>query len=134
MNKYTLVNKSLSYFAMLFSTGTLFCCVIPATLVVLGFGTVMASLVVNFQWLIVLSDYKFFLLLISGLLILTSHWLFDRGALTCTSIENDENRQYCQIQSTHNKWILNVSECIWYVSFMMAYIIMPLIMYIDNLT
>ena len=40
------------------SVGTLICCVLPVTLVLLGFGSVMASLVSNVPGLVWISEHK----------------------------------------------------------------------------
>jgi hypothetical protein len=44
--------------SVLFTSGTLVCCVLPATLVLLGAGSVMASLVSAVPALVVLSHHK----------------------------------------------------------------------------
>jgi hypothetical protein len=44
--------------SLLFTSGTLVCCVLPATLVMLGAGSVMASMVSAVPGLVVLSAHK----------------------------------------------------------------------------
>lgn len=51
-------NKLLSYFSLFTSFGTLLCCAIPSTLVLLGFGASLAGFLGEFPQLIWLSDNK----------------------------------------------------------------------------
>lgn len=51
-------NKFVSWLGLFSSFGTLICCAIPSTLVLLGFGATMASFLGNFPQLIWLSENK----------------------------------------------------------------------------
>ena len=53
-----MVNRFLSWFGLFGSVGTLVCCAIPATLVLLGFGATLASFLGHFPQLIWLSENK----------------------------------------------------------------------------
>jgi hypothetical protein len=53
-----LSQKFFSWFGLFSSFGTLLCCAIPSTLVLLGFGATMASFLGNFPQLIWLSENK----------------------------------------------------------------------------
>lgn len=50
--------KVVSYLSLFSSFGTLLCCALPSTLVILGFGATVASFVSEFPQLIWLSDHK----------------------------------------------------------------------------
>lgn len=50
--------KFFSWFGLFSSVGTLLCCALPSTLVLLGFGATLASFLGNFPQLIWLSDNK----------------------------------------------------------------------------
>ncbi len=50
--------KFFSWFGLFSSFGTLICCAIPSTLVLLGFGATLASFLGNFPQLIWLSENK----------------------------------------------------------------------------
>ena len=50
--------KFLSWFGLFGSLGTLLCCAIPSTLVLLGFGATLASFLGNFPQLLWLSENK----------------------------------------------------------------------------
>jgi len=51
-------NKFVSWLGLFSSVGTLLCCAIPSTLVLLGFGTTLASFLGNFPQLIWPSENK----------------------------------------------------------------------------
>jgi hypothetical protein len=51
-------NRLVSWLGLFSSFGTLICCAIPSTLVLLGFGATMASILGNFPQLIWLSENK----------------------------------------------------------------------------
>ena len=68
----SLLLPSLSLFT---SLGTLFCCALPALFVVLGAGAVLAGLLADAPFLIILSKYKVLLFIISASLIIASGYL-----------------------------------------------------------
>lgn len=51
------------------SITTLLCCALPALLVSLGMGAVLAGLVSNLPWITALSDYKLTVFIVAGVLI-----------------------------------------------------------------
>ena len=65
---------SLSLFT---SIGTLLCCALPALLVTLGMGSVLAGLISTAPWVTAISIYKTQLFTVSGMLIVLAifaHW------------------------------------------------------------
>ena len=67
-----LIVPSLSLFT---SLGTLLCCAMPSLFVALGAGAVLAGLISNMPFLVVLSKYKTSLFIIAALLIIVSGFL-----------------------------------------------------------
>ena len=68
-------NKLVNYLALFTSTGTIFCCALPALLVSIGAGAALSSLISVFPQLVILSVYKipifigaFIMLIISGVI------------------------------------------------------------------
>ena len=57
------------------SLGTLLCCALPALMVSIGAGAVLAGLVSNFPELIFLSKYKIYVFSIAGVLILITSYI-----------------------------------------------------------
>ena len=65
----------LSTLSLFTSTGTLICCALPALLVTLGLGAVMAGLVSTAPWITALSDYKAVVFSVAGVLLLASAFM-----------------------------------------------------------
>jgi hypothetical protein len=68
-------NKLVNYLALFTSTGTIFCCALPALLVSIGAGAALSSIISIFPQLIIFSIYKipifigaFIMLIISGIM------------------------------------------------------------------
>ena len=57
------------------SAGTLVCCALPALLVTLGMGAVMAGLASNYPELIWLSQHKVTLFTVAGILLTLCGWM-----------------------------------------------------------
>lgn len=61
------------------SFGTLLCCALPALLVALGMGAVMAGIVTTVPWLTVLSAYKPVVFAVSGTMLALATFVQWRG-------------------------------------------------------
>ena len=72
MRPISLRNLLLPSISLFTSLGTLLCCALPALFVALGAGAVLAGLLSNLPFLIILSKYKDILFLIAGILIALS--------------------------------------------------------------
>ena len=70
-----LKNITLPLISLFSSFGTLICCALPALLVSLGAGAVLAGLITNFPQLIFLSKYKIYVFSIAGLIITISGYI-----------------------------------------------------------
>ena len=68
-------NITLPLISLFSSFGTLICCALPALLVSLGAGAVLAGLITNFPQLLFLSKYKIYVFSIAGLLITISGYM-----------------------------------------------------------
>lgn len=66
----TLQNSLLTYLTLFSSMGTLICCALPALLVSLGLGAIMAGLVANVPGLIWLSEHKTEVFVFAGSLLM----------------------------------------------------------------
>jgi hypothetical protein len=69
MSQNKLVKKFVSWLGLFSSFGTLLCCAIPSTLVLLGFGATLASFLGSFPQLIRLSENKEYVFGISFLML-----------------------------------------------------------------
>ena len=108
-----------SFLSLFFSLGTLFCCALPALLVVLGLGASLAGLVSAFPQIVWLSEYKALVFTISGLMIFLSFvFHFKSRSLECPV---DELAEDCAQTKSWSKWILYFSAAIYLIGFFFAF-------------
>lgn len=125
----------LNYFSLFTSLGTLICCALPALLVGLGMGMAVAGLVSNFPWLVSLSRYKDWVFAGSGLLIAFSFFLtyglprLRQTAARCAAGESSG----CEIAGRLTRATLWASLLVWGIGFFMAYVFLPLKLYVEGL-
>lgn len=123
------------YFSLFASVGTLVCCALPSLLVVLGFGATVASLVSSVPWLVELSRHKAWVFGASGLLIAGNFYyvyqLVPRllaRAPACPPEEADA----CARASRFSRALLWGSAAIWAAGFFVAYIMAPILQWLDG--
>ena len=103
------------------SFGTLICCALPALFVSLGMGAVLAGLVSDLPWLIVLSEHKkevfgiaIFMLSIATFL----HWKMRYAP--CPA--DPQKARACQRMRHLSKWVLALSWVLFAVGFFFAFL------------
>jgi hypothetical protein len=116
------VKKILSFFALAGSFGTLVCCFLPAVFVMLGAGASFAFLVGKFPVLIVLSENKKLLFLVSLVFILFS-WITYRKNLNAPCPIDPKLSEACKSGRKWSKWSLYGSLGIYTIGFFFAFII-----------
>lgn len=104
--------------------GTLVCCALPITLVSLGAGSVVASLVSTVPWLGTLSEHKEWIFGLSGLLLVANYWaLFRSGGDAC------EPGGVCHPSHPLGRWMRRVfwaSTVVYGVGFGASYLSLPI--------
>lgn len=119
------MSKMWSGIALLGSTATLVCCVIPAILVTLGFGATLASAISTVPQLTLFSEYKGLVFAIAGTLVALSIWARSRPeAQTCPS-DPDQARACMRARQT-SKALLISSVCI-YAGALFFVFVLPLL-------
>ena len=84
MNAESKKNIIIPLISLFTSLGTLLCCALPALMVSIGAGAVLAGLISNFPELIFLSKYKIYVFSIAGVLILiTSYTIWNNKNAPC---------------------------------------------------
>jgi len=121
--------KGVTIFTLFTTTGTLICCALPIIFVTLGMGAAVAAMTSTFPFLITLSQYKIWVFLFSGLMLLVSGWLMFRPGRACP-IE-PELAQACGTAHKWNKRIYLSSVTIWGIGFAAAYLLLPLRIWLD---
>ena len=78
-SKNSLVSLLINYFTLFGSLGTLLCCALPALVVSLGLGAVMAGLASNVPGLIWASEHKSGIFIFAGLMLIMNGYLLWRN-------------------------------------------------------
>ncbi len=113
----------ISVFTLFASSGTLVCCALPIILVTLGMGATVAAITSNFPFLIVLSQHKIWVFIISGLMLLVSALIIYRPDQSCPV--DPRQAKICQASKIWNKRIYWFSVVIWCIGFFAAFIALP---------
>jgi hypothetical protein len=112
----------LNYLALFGSVGTLVCCALPALLVSLGLGAVMAGMAANIPGLIWVSENKTSVFIFSGLLLLFNGvliWLNRNAPCPVDPIL----RQACIKGRKSSKFIYFLSLTVFLVGFTFVYVL-----------
>ena len=103
--------------------GTLTCCALPITLVTLGAGSVMASMVSTAPWLVGLSRNKEWVFMLAGLMLATDYWILYRSnAVAC------QPGGACHIAHPFGRWMRRVfwgSAALYPLGLAAAYLLLP---------
>lgn len=116
--------KGITIFTLFTTTGTLVCCALPIIFVTLGMGATVAAMTSTFPFLVTLSQYKIWVFLFSGLMLLLSGWLMFRPGRTCPT--DIELGQACNTAYKWNKRIYWSSVIIWSIGFFAAFLALPI--------
>ena len=109
--------------ALLASSGTLVCCALPIILVSVGLGSVVAALNVQLPFLSSLAEYKFWIFMLSGGLLLLSAWQLYSTRNTCPA--DPKLAAACvRVKSITSKLFIGAAV-IWVIGFIAAYIALP---------
>lgn len=115
----TRVLNVLSLFA---STGTLFCCALPALFVTLGMGATFAGLISAVPQLVWLSKHKLIAFVFAGIMLMLAGVLqWQSRKLACPT--DPQLREACQQARPWSLWVYFISLAIYCVGLFFAYII-----------
>lgn len=96
----------LSWLGLFGSFGTLVCCAIPSTLVLLGFGATLASFLGNFPQLIWLSENKAYVFGFSFFMLILTYFGQTYAETQSCPIDKKEN---CETAKNWSKIIFRIS-------------------------
>jgi len=116
--------KSLTWLALLASTGTLICCALPIALVMLGLGATVAAISSSVPILVTLTLHKSWVFVTSAMLLSSSGWLLFRSGRECPA--DPQLAALCDRTLLWNRRIFWASVTIWGVGFFAAYLALPL--------
>ncbi len=121
MREVTTKSHVLPFLSLFTSVGTLVCCALPALLVTIGAGAVLAGMVSAIPQLVTLSTYKVEVFIIAGLLILVTgiyQWKMKNAA--CPS--DPKQAAVCKRMRSINKYVFMLSLLLYSVGFFFAFI------------
>jgi mercuric ion transport protein len=124
----------LGYASLFTSVGTLLCCALPSLLVFLGLGATVASIVSTAPWLITLSRHKNWTFTIAGLLIAANFVYVFRIAPKMQAAGQScpvDQPNACGPASRISRVILWISGVIYLVGFFSAYLLGPILRFVD---
>jgi len=121
---------SLTWLALFTTTGTLVCCALPITLVALGMGATMASMVSSFPFLVTLSENKNLVFIVSGLLLTLSAWMMYRPGRSCPV--DPKLNVLCNKTQVWNIRIYWFSVILWCIGFFAAFLALPLQIWLEG--
>jgi len=116
--------QGFSWLTLFASSGTLICCALPIILVTFGMGSVVAAMTSTFPLLIVLSQHKIWLFVLSGSMLALSAWFIYRPNQVCP-IE-PALAKICNTSKIWNKRLYWLSVAIWSIGFFAAFIALPI--------
>ncbi len=126
----------LSILSLFTSFSTLICCALPALLVTLGLGAVLAGIFSSFPFIITLSNYKEWTFVIAGSLIGLNFFLVYRKGKEENEdceIPGEEQETSCDTASRWSKGILWISAIMLLVGLFMAYLALPIVKLFDTI-
>ena len=108
------------------SMSTLVCCALPALLVTLGLGAMLAGLVAYAPWLMVISEHKEIVFFVSGLMLaLVTIFQWQRRNAPCP-VDPEQSRACSRLRKV--SWvILILSLAIYSIGFFFAFVAVNLI-------
>lgn len=110
--------------------GTLACCALPITLVALGAGSVVASMVSAAPWLVELSRNKQWVFLLAALMLAADYWILYRStSMAC------QPGGVCHITHPFGRWMRRVfwtSVGLYGIGLAAAYLLLPVAKLLDT--
>lgn len=119
-----------STFALLASSGTLVCCALPIILVSVGLGSVFVALNVELPFLSSLANYKIWIFLFSGGLLLISAWQLYTTRNLCPA--DPKLAASCKRIKKWSTRLFVGAALLWVIGFIAAYIALPVRMWLDS--
>ncbi len=103
------------------SAGTLICCALPALLVSLGMGAVMAGLAANVPALVWVSEHKKAVFIVAALLLFAAGWMLWQARLTPCPID-PKKAAACRFLRKISVGIYVLSVLMYAIGFFFAFI------------
>ncbi len=124
------MKKILGFLAFLGSSGTLFCCVIPALLATVGGGAAVSAFISVFPWLVPLSQHKGWLFGVAGLLLFVNGFFVfrPRSKLVCSVTGGG----ICETSGAFGKILFAVAVIFYSAGFFTAFLLTPILRFFER--
>ncbi len=109
-----------SILSLFTSVGTLLCCALPALLVTIGMGAVLAGFISVAPWITAISNYKIIIFLVAGiLLVLSSYFLWVNRNAPCPI--DEKQAKACMFLRKFSLYTVSISIVIYLIGFFFAF-------------
>lgn len=123
-----------NYFSLFGSVSTLLCCALPSLLVLFGLGATVASFLSAMPWLVSLSRHKGWVFIISGGLIglsfVQTYYVSPKLQAACAAGDPSA----CATAGRFSRIVLWLAALIFAVGFFVAYVLGPILAYLDAMS
>ncbi len=122
-------NDFISILSLFTSVSTLLCCALPALLVVLGLGAVVAGIVSDVPFLIALSQNKEWVFVFAFLIMGINFYLLyfrKKKQISCEYVPGKKETA-CEVASRWSKVILWISFSLLIIGFFVSYLLIPIL-------
>ncbi len=121
--------RGVTLFTLFTTSGTLICCALPILLVTFGLGSAVVAMTSAAPFLITLTQYKIWVFLFSGLMLLIGGWVIYRPGRSCPT--DSELGAACARADRWNRRIYWSSVIVWSIGFFAAYLLLPIRIWLD---
>lgn len=123
-----------NYLSLFGSLSTLLCCALPSLLVLFGLGATVASFLSAMPWLVSLSRHKNWVFIISGVLIglsfVQTYYVSPKLQAACAAGDPSA----CATASRFSRIVLWLAALIFTAGFFVAYVLGPILAYLDAMS
>ncbi len=121
----------LQYLSLFSSVGTLLCCALPSLFILFGLGATVASALSAAPWLVTLSQHKNWTFTVAGVL-MAANFAYVRAVAPRLQAACDVGDESCARAARINRVLLWVSAGIYLVGFCVAYLLGPILLWMDS--
>lgn len=115
------MKRFLDFLTLFSSTSTLFCCALPALLVAIGAGSVMASIASNVPGFIWISQNKIPVFIFAGIMLMIGGLLQIRSSKQVCPVDPVKGAA-CRTGTKWSFWIYMISLCLYLIGGFFAFI------------
>jgi len=118
----SLAPRRIAALSLLFCSSTLLCCALPALLVLIGAGSVMATLMSWFPGLVVLSEFKPLVFGLAALALLAAGAGLQQARRQSCPLDPEAARR-CRRRLRQARWLYGVSCAVFLIGGFAAYVL-----------